>query len=359
MTDPAERVAYPKRDPYFSHRFMRLLAETRAAQEIGSLSAWLLTVIVLQEDAGRYRRAVTFWDEQLTPLLGVKSLKVLRLAREKAVEFGWLHYEAGSRARPGRYWVTTPNLPDSEPVAAEETATFDVAVHQDLSKETESPKPPTSSENGLASIDPVKSDRDESAAQSNPNRDLIEVNSISNGERTGQESGTNRARTGQPFLPIPIPNPIPNSEENRAPPAATCGELESPSRKSNSTKRRPLTASDVALPPALDSPEFRQALASWFTHRAEIRRPVTETSAKQLIKQLASIGRGRAIAAIEHSVAQGWQGVFEPTQGSQNGHRGTSTGSFNSGRYISPNADEDISRLVRVRASAAETDSGR
>lgn len=100
---------YPSRDRFFSHRFVRLLTKACVAQDIGPTGVWLLAVIAHQEDAACYRRAVTFWDGQLMPILGVTDQKTLASARRKAVDSGWLHYEAGRKGIPGRYWVMVPS----------------------------------------------------------------------------------------------------------------------------------------------------------------------------------------------------------------------------------------------------------
>lgn len=65
-----------------------------------------------------------------------------------------------------------------------------------------------------------------------------------------------------------------------------------------------------ALP--FPSPEFAAAWASWAKHRAEIKKKLTPTSTTQQLQKLQEMGESRAIAAIQHSVASGYQGIFEP-----------------------------------------------
>lgn len=93
---------------HFAHRFCRLLTKSAAAQDLGPEVCWLLTVIAHQEDAKRYRSAVTFWNEQLMPLCGFGSRKRLHTARQRAIDAGWLAYLPGGKGFPGRYWVTFP-----------------------------------------------------------------------------------------------------------------------------------------------------------------------------------------------------------------------------------------------------------
>lgn len=66
------------------------------------------------------------------------------------------------------------------------------------------------------------------------------------------------------------------------------------------------------IPPELDHPQFREAWEKWKQHRAEKRKPLTPTSTAQQFAELAKLGLERAVAAIEHSIAQGYQGIFEP-----------------------------------------------
>jgi len=97
---------YPGRSKFFAHRYCRLLAQSESAQELGPEVCWLLTVIVHQEDANRYRGPVTFWNEQLTSQCGMGSVNRLHRARLRAIDAGFLHYVQGGKSRIGQYWVT-------------------------------------------------------------------------------------------------------------------------------------------------------------------------------------------------------------------------------------------------------------
>ena len=101
---------YPKRPSHYAHRYCRLLAKTCAAQEIGPTAFVLCVTVAMLEDSKRYTAPVTFYNDQLIPLIGVKKWDALDHARRQAAEAGWLHYEPGDRGRrkPGRYWVTIP-----------------------------------------------------------------------------------------------------------------------------------------------------------------------------------------------------------------------------------------------------------
>lgn len=67
---------------------------------------------------------------------------------------------------------------------------------------------------------------------------------------------------------------------------------------------------EIALP--FDSPDFLMFWGSWEQHRIEIKKKLTPTAKKQQLAKLAEMGESRAIAALKHSLAGGWQGIFEP-----------------------------------------------
>lgn len=99
---------YPERPRFFAHRFTRLVAKSCLANFAGPEVCWMLAVIVHQEDAKGYRGAVSYFNEQLLPLVGLGSVDAMARVRSKAVASGWLHYQPGGKGRPGLYWVQIP-----------------------------------------------------------------------------------------------------------------------------------------------------------------------------------------------------------------------------------------------------------
>lgn len=75
--------------------------------------------------------------------------------------------------------------------------------------------------------------------------------------------------------------------------------------------REPIKKSDIHEMP-FDSESFRDAWSDWVQHRKEKRKPITPLSAKKALAELAIMGETRAIAAINHSISNGYQGIFEP-----------------------------------------------
>jgi flagellar biosynthesis GTPase FlhF len=66
------------------------------------------------------------------------------------------------------------------------------------------------------------------------------------------------------------------------------------------------------IPDNLNTPEFLAAWANWVKHRQEIRHTLTPTTIETQLKRLSRWGVTRAIEAINQSIEQGYQGLFEP-----------------------------------------------
>ncbi len=60
------------------------------------------------------------------------------------------------------------------------------------------------------------------------------------------------------------------------------------------------------------SPEFAEAWKTWLQHRKEKRQPLTPTATRRQLEKLAALGEARALAALHHSLASGYTGLFEP-----------------------------------------------
>lgn len=70
-------------------------------------------------------------------------------------------------------------------------------------------------------------------------------------------------------------------------------------------------AADVAMPPALDTPECRKALADWIEHK-RLRKPAYRSVAQleMLVNKLAPLGAAEFIKAVQHSIGMNYAGVF-------------------------------------------------
>lgn len=94
----------------------------------------------------------------------------------------------------------------------------------------------------------------------------------------------------------PFGNPLPNQEQEQE------QEQETPSGAGE-----PET---LSLPSNLDTPEFRDAWASWGKYRREIKEPLKPSTVDLQLKKLAAVGLAESIARIERSITNGWTGLF-------------------------------------------------
>jgi hypothetical protein len=75
-------------------------------------------------------------------------------------------------------------------------------------------------------------------------------------------------------------------------------------------KVRKIEGEEIPLP--FTSERFAQSWEDWKQFRIQSKKKLTPLSITKQFKTLASIGESRAIAAIDHSIANGYQGIYEP-----------------------------------------------
>lgn len=83
-------------------------------------------------------------------------------------------------------------------------------------------------------------------------------------------------------------------------------------QKRGEERRREEKRKETPIPPALDTPDFHRVWSDWQAHRVEIKKALTPTQAAKQLRRLEGLGVDRAVAVIEHTIAQGWQGLREP-----------------------------------------------
>lgn len=185
---PSPKVAYPKRPAYFACGFVRLLTKKTVANELGPQAFTLLTVIAMTEDARGYTDPVTFFNEQLLPLVGLGSVDALDRVRARCVAAGWLHYvPGGRRTGPGRYFVTVPDR-----YAGTDDAPTDEPVGSDALLRTHA---------------------EQTAEQTADQNPLIRTGA----EQTAEQSAEQTASKPRNLLPIPFPSPEVVETTTRAP----------------------------------------------------------------------------------------------------------------------------------------------
>lgn len=106
------------------------------------------------------------------------------------------------------------------------------------------------------------------------------------------------------------------TEEKRITDAADAdGVIPTPSKPRSKTQ----AAQPIEWPAELDRPDFRAAWEQWREHRRQIKKPLTALAESKALQELATKGLDRALAAINHSIANGWQGIFEPKSSPERG----------------------------------------
>jgi len=82
--------------------------------------------------------------------------------------------------------------------------------------------------------------------------------------------------------------------------------------KSKSKSKNKNKNKDSPLPPDFQTPEFQSAWTEWQAFRNEQRKPMTASTIKKQIALFQTIGHDAAIASINQSIRNGWQGLFDP-----------------------------------------------
>jgi hypothetical protein len=219
-----------------------------AAQSIGS-DAWMLVALIAhQEDAVRYRRAVSFYNVQLMMVCGFPKEDRLVRARHSAIEAGWLHYEPGCKRKPGIYWS---NIPETY-------------------------------------CDPNDAPIDEDHVQDSPPLSPPDLGGKVGGETEENRGEKPRENTGLSSLsPSPTPSP------KKKPSTITSADVEFPTELDDPDCRDAL---DRWLAHKLElGKPYKGA-----------------TSVKTLLKSWAKAGPEAFRKAVDHSLARNWEGIFSP-----------------------------------------------
>lgn len=153
-------------------------------------------------------------------------------------------------------------------------------------------------------------------------RDVIESNGNAAASNGSAAASNGKAGASNPFpsysstplllnpsTPLPAPSGALSPDQQQLPQSAfqTQAVEDPPAR----TRTRAKADAAPVMPEALDTAEFRAAWEAWTADRRERRKPLTERGADMQLRKLAEWGSARAVAAIEHSIANGYQGIFE------------------------------------------------
>jgi hypothetical protein len=117
-----------------------------------------------------------------------------------------------------------------------------------------------------------------------------------------------------------------NAKRNAMRNATTVTREEKRREEYKSSSKEEDSAVKSEFPESLDTTAFLDAWRLWTKHRAEKKSKLTPTATKRQLAKLAAMGEARAIAAIKHSVENGYTGVFEPNESSGRKHQAPGPG---------------------------------
>jgi hypothetical protein len=132
----------------------------------------------------------------------------------------------------------------------------------------------------------------------------------------GQKAASNSA-TKAPIEAAPIVPPRTRNSATRAPSIVPPEHQEGYPLKG--IHLRVSNKEKIELP--FSSDEFREAWSDWQQHRREIKKPLTSTSVRYQLKDLAALGEAEAIAKLTRSITSGWQGMYDATRKTKPDHR--------------------------------------
>ena len=119
------------------------------------------------------------------------------------------------------------------------------------------------------------------------------------------------------------PSLNPTKEAESSIPAPTPDQLQSsscstpPKVKESKIK---VKESKTEFPPEIDKPDFHKVWKEWIQFRSEIKKKLAPSTIKGQLKKLSKLPVETAIAMLEQSIQNGWQGIF-PLKESQTGSK--------------------------------------
>jgi hypothetical protein len=108
------------------------------------------------------------------------------------------------------------------------------------------------------------------------------------------------------FLARPMKKTSRGHEENFTPPHE-----ENFTHNTTVVNSKTNVADAPSIPLLLNTPKFRNAWDEWRSYKRHRRQTLTSDTMKRQLNKLCGMGEERAIAAINHSIEQGYTGLFE------------------------------------------------
>ena len=102
-----------------------------------------------------------------------------------------------------------------------------------------------------------------------------------------------------------LPNDLQNDLQNT-------GELQPPPKSTPAKKKNPVKSFSAMLPDHLQCSDVDVKWKEWENYRRKKGKPISEAAARKQMKMLQDLSREEAIAAIDNSIANDYQGLFPP-----------------------------------------------
>jgi hypothetical protein len=125
-------------------------------------------------------------------------------------------------------------------------------------------------------------------------------NRIKNAERQSRHRSRNRNASVTSKRDKNVTGALPKEEKRRD--------------KEKKQKKAAFAASDIAVPPDLDTPEVRHSLAEWLAHKDALGKQYkSPESAAKLFKKFEGKPPAEFVQAVDFSIGSNYQGLFAPT----------------------------------------------
>jgi len=126
--------------------------------------------------------------------------------------------------------------------------------------------------------------------------DLEPVNPVDNGQSLPVSHVDNLPEKGVNPADTLAPEPVSHVDTTK--------------KEGKQTSLKKAVSVDLTLPAVLNTEGFRKVWLDWHTFRREIKHALTPTTEARQLALLAGLGETRAIATVERSIQNGWQGLF-------------------------------------------------
>ena len=111
-----------------------------------------------------------------------------------------------------------------------------------------------------------------------------------------------------PSATVAIPSPNSNSNSN------SNSNINTKERSKTTKAPKPDKVQEIKLAPEVDTPEVREALATWLDYKKEKNQSYKPIGLNSLYKKISEMGGGKFVLAVENSIQSNYSGLFAPSE---------------------------------------------